>query len=1276
MSHATPASPSADRNLLFGILAVQMDFVSRDALVAAMHAWVLAKHRPLGDFLQEQGALSPERRALLDAMANEHLKAHGGDPQRSLSAVARPSTLGDVAASVADPELQASLAAAGATLATTADFRPSEDGLRYHILRPHAQGGLGVVSVARDAELGREVAFKEMQARYAEDAAQRGRFVREAEITGGLEHPGVVPVYGLGRHADGRPYYAMRFVRGESLQDALRKLHAGEAGYTLRGLLTRFVAVCNAVAYAHSRGVLHRDLKRANVMLGPYGETLVVDWGLAKVVGREPAADTSSELTLQPPSGEGSLTQAGAAMGTPAFMSPEQARGEIAELRPATDVYSLGATLYAVLTGRPPVQGRDTAEVLEKVRQGDWPPPRQVSASVPRALDAVCRKAMALRPADRYGTALELAADIERWLADEPVSAWREPWPTRAGRWVRRHRTKVAAAVAASFVALLLGGAGLLWQQRQQARQREELDRRVAAAEAALQRVSELQAAGRWAEAEVVLEQADERLGESGPPELRRRLETTRGDLELVSRLEGLRPKLGSRTPVGDSFDPRKTDRGYEAVFKEAGLGVPRDDPEATAHRVAASSVTEMLVAALDDWAAAAEGARRAWALEVARRADPDPWRHRLRDPAAWQDKEALAKLVREAPSQAVTPALAAAVGNRLQGTADGERLLRSALDLRPGDYWLNIKFSEILTASGRAAEAESYARAALVLRPDAWVSHNNLGFVLELDGRLAQAESCLRKAIDLDPKHAVTHGNLGTVLEGQGKLEEAAACARKAIELDPELAWAHANLGSVLERQGKLEEAAACARKAIELAPGFAVAHGNLGSVLDRQGKLEEAAACLRRAIELDPKLAMAHNGLGWVLGRQGKLEEAAACLRKAIELDPKNNEAHNYLIWVLDRQGKLEEAAAFYRKAIDQDPKNAMVHSSLGRVLINQGRLEEAAACLRKAIELDPKNAMAHSNLGRVLTKQGKLEEAAAFYRKAIDLDPASSAGYVNLGVTMCQWGRLNEAIALHRKAVEVSPRNATALADLADALMQQGKPEEAATYCRKVLELDPKDWLASANLAEVLMGLSRYAEAEEADRRALALMPSNDPNHLEVEAALRRARLGPRLAAVLRGDDRPASAAEGLDFATVCRYQWRLADAARLYADAYAADPKLAADLAAGHRHEAACCAALAGCGNGPGAPVPGDKEQARLLRQARTWLRADLAQCSPHLAGSPSEKAWASAQLQRWQVEDALAGVRDAAGLAALPMAERKEWEAFWAEVNALSNPPAK
>ena len=362
-------------------------------------------------------------------------------------------------------------------------------GSRYRVLRPHARGGLGEVFVARDEELGREVALKEIQARHADDPADRARFLVEAEVTGRLEHPGVVPVYGLGTYPDGRPYYAMRFVGGETLQAAIARLHEGgkAAAQTLdlRLLLRRFLDVCNAVAYAHSRGVIHRDLKPANVLLGPFGETLVVDWGLAKVVGTaEVPGESAGTVRL---ASDPSATHGGSVLGTPAYMSSEQACGDIDGTGPASDVYSLGATLYCLLTGQAPFPGRDASLVLSAVRRGDFLPPRKVAPWMPAALEAVCLKAMALRPGDRYASARALADDLEHWLADEPVAAYREPALARLRRWGRRHRTLAAGLAAAVAVAAVSLGvaAGLLAAANAREREAKELaDRRRGEAEA------------------------------------------------------------------------------------------------------------------------------------------------------------------------------------------------------------------------------------------------------------------------------------------------------------------------------------------------------------------------------------------------------------------------------------------------------------------------------------------------------------------------------------------------------------------------------------------------------------------------------------------------------------------------------------------------------------------------------------------------------------------------------------------------------------------------
>jgi serine/threonine protein kinase len=349
----------------------------------------------------------------------------------------------------------------------------ADAGERFRILRLYARGGLGEVFVAQDAELPREVALKQIQSHCAHDAISRERFVREAEITGGLEHPGIVPVYGLGAHADGRPYYAMRLIRGETLKDAITRFHAakpaahdlGVHSVALRRLLNHLLEACHAIEYAHSRGVVHRDIKPSNIMVGKYGETLVVDWGLAKAAGKDDLAargGLSSEPLLAPRSGStAEPTAMGQALGTPAYMSPEQAAGRIDLVGVRSDIYSLGATMYEILTGSPPVVSQQMEEVLRRAERGEFPRPREIKPALRRSLEAICLKAMAREPDDRYSTAAALAADIERWLADEPLEAHREVLAERLDRFLRRHRAWAQAAVLAVIVVAIVASVAL-----------------------------------------------------------------------------------------------------------------------------------------------------------------------------------------------------------------------------------------------------------------------------------------------------------------------------------------------------------------------------------------------------------------------------------------------------------------------------------------------------------------------------------------------------------------------------------------------------------------------------------------------------------------------------------------------------------------------------------------------------------------------------------------------------------------------------------------------
>lgn len=436
------ASPAADRNLLFGVQAWQSGVITEGQLLAAMQRWTFSKAQSLAQILLDTGALTLTQRELLDSMVENQIRLYQGNAGRALEAMSSaPNVANSLRQQIGDEDVRGSLDRLPVTFvpptarmseSSAAAPHRSEPRSRYEPIKFHKGGGLGEVWRARDLELNREVALKQMKPDAAQKSALCARFVLEAEITGSLEHPGIVPVYGLGTDAKGLPFYAMRFIQGQNLSDAVKQFFKREQdgfdprerSLEFRRLLGQFVSVCKAVQYAHDRGVLHRDLKPANIMLGKYGETLVVDWGLAKAIGRADAEPhrifPKDETTLRPSAAEDTPDSIqGHAFGTPQFMPPEQATGRLDEIGFHSDIYSLGATLYFVLTGTYAFNDQRTTV------DHQFPKPREIKATVPAELEWICLKAMATHPVDRYASSMALAQAIEDWLADEPVSAFR-----------------------------------------------------------------------------------------------------------------------------------------------------------------------------------------------------------------------------------------------------------------------------------------------------------------------------------------------------------------------------------------------------------------------------------------------------------------------------------------------------------------------------------------------------------------------------------------------------------------------------------------------------------------------------------------------------------------------------------------------------------------------------------------------------------------------------------------------------------------------------------
>jgi tetratricopeptide (TPR) repeat protein/tRNA A-37 threonylcarbamoyl transferase component Bud32 len=519
-----------DRNLLFGVLALQAAYLDNNQFAEVCAAWTTRKETPLADLLVERGWLQPEERQEVERLVERHLKRHGGDVKKSLGAVA-DGNIRDMVRDQGDTDLRQSLSslppAAGYVLVTTT-AQPGVQRLRYSITRLHGEGGLGKVFVAHDNDLQRDVALKELKPERSGHPEMWRRFLKEAQITGQLEHPNIVPVYELARRSEAeeaQPFYTMRLVRGQTLREAVRDYHQrkneGVDPLALHRLLSAFINICQAIGYAHSRGVVHRDLKPENVVLGSFGEVVVLDWGLAKMVD---GPDEASPAIAVSEDARTEATQTGRALGSPAYMAPEQAEGRMDLIDPRTDIYGLGGILFEILTGRPPHTGQDTAELLRQIVHGETPRTRRVDPTIPPALDAICAKAMAKNRGDRYGKAADLADEVQRYLADQPVSCYGEPWTVRAGRFARKHKVVVATAAAVLFTATIGLAAGLYFVSAEKnrtelARQGEETQRIAAENQAELARKNETDARDREAETRAALDFVENKILAAARPE-------------------------------------------------------------------------------------------------------------------------------------------------------------------------------------------------------------------------------------------------------------------------------------------------------------------------------------------------------------------------------------------------------------------------------------------------------------------------------------------------------------------------------------------------------------------------------------------------------------------------------------------------------------------------------------------------------------------------------------------------------------------------------------
>ncbi len=426
-------------------MAIQADLIDSVQLSQAITAWADQPDRSLVALLIEQNSLSAADLPFLEALLLRNATGHS-------------STLNSLAESTTDSRSAPNVFSQDEP-ARTNTTNTLISSVVLNVDQSLAQGGIGKVDIAVDNGLNRRVAMKRIQPKYALDFKARLRFAQEAEITGELEHPAIVPIYHYGISENGEPFYSMRLIEGQTLRELVTGRSISPIEF--RRLLNGFITICRAVEHAHSKQIIHRDIKPANIIIGNHGEAMLVDWGLAKRLDRRQAADESQSdqalslaVELEESNGELQLTVDGTSVGTPAYMSPEQAlvSDQVGKL---SDIFGLGATLYFILTGQAPYTGQTSQDILAKAKSCVWRS-IPIQAHVNSSLAAICRKAMAKNPCDRYASAEFLAEELERWLGDEPVLAWRDSLATQTRRWIKKHRA-ASAGIAVTLLALLVG---------------------------------------------------------------------------------------------------------------------------------------------------------------------------------------------------------------------------------------------------------------------------------------------------------------------------------------------------------------------------------------------------------------------------------------------------------------------------------------------------------------------------------------------------------------------------------------------------------------------------------------------------------------------------------------------------------------------------------------------------------------------------------------------------------------------------------------------------